>query len=115
MGKTSREKKNGRRAREKAAISAARPELWEKCKEKFGLTDEDVRKAKELGMLPEKMIIKPVTPAEHWKMPQRSWIRHCYNKRQTRLEKKAKSKAKWERKQARLAESVIPETENTKA
>lgn len=84
----------------KAQTKAERTALWEECKKKFSLTDEDIRKAKELGMLPEKMILKPAVPGEHWKMPQRSWIRHSYNKYVTRLEKKARSKEKWKRKEA---------------
>lgn len=96
MGKISKE---ARKIRKKAAKKAAWPALWEECRRKYSLDEEDIRKAREIGMVPEGIINLPVVPAEKWKMPVRQWIGYLYEKRQEKLERKARSKARWQRRQ----------------
>lgn len=93
----SKEDRKKRRKRRKEIRRSARPALWEECRAKFSLSDEDIRKAKELGLTPEYLISLPVRPSEKWKKSPRIWINDLYKKRIERLAKKARAKARWER------------------
>ena len=93
----SRADKEARRKRKANALRAKRPALWKECREKFGLDDEDIRKAKEMGFLPERLIALPKRPAEKWKQEPRKWIRSEYEKYEERKLKKKRSKEKYER------------------
>ena len=75
MGKA---EKQTREKRKKDAIKEERPAQWEKCKARFLLSDEDVRRAKELGFVPEKLLRLPVIPDEPWKKPVKDWIHEGY-------------------------------------
>ena len=81
--------KKRRRDAKKRAVREARPAVWEACREKFLLTEEDIKKAKIIGLVPEKLILNPEKPAEPWKKPVRQWIRAKYRS--------------WVKKQARRA------------
>ena len=96
----SRADKEARKARKRAARKAVRPALWEECREKFSLDDEDIRKAKELGFVPEKLLPLPQRPSEKWKLPPNEWIRAEYGKYDLKKSRKYASKAKYDRKTA---------------
>ena len=96
MGKA---EKQTREKRKKDAIKEERPAQWEKCKARFLLSDEDVRRAKELGFVPEKLLRLPVIPDEPWKKPVKDWIHEGYMS----LEKRRAVRLK-----RRLRETFIP-------
>ena len=59
----SKEKERKRRDAKRQAAKERRPAFWEACREKFLLSEEDIRKAKMIGLVPEKLILNPVKPA----------------------------------------------------
>jgi hypothetical protein len=64
---------------------------WAEAKRLCRLSVEDVRKAKEMGLNPRKLVKNRPNPSEPWKQPIHIWIRELYEKRQ---EKQARKKAK---------------------
>lgn len=94
----SKKDKEKRRQNARRRIREQRCFFWEACREKFGLDDEDIRKAKCLGITPEKLISLPKTPAEKWKMPPKKRIESLYEKHAARQERKRRAKIRWERK-----------------
>jgi hypothetical protein len=64
---------------------------WAEAKRLCRLSVEDVRKAKEMGLNPRKLVKNRPNPSKLWKQPIHIWIRELYEKRQ---EKQARKKAK---------------------
>jgi hypothetical protein len=54
---------------------------WQEAKRRCGLSDEDVRMARELGLKPRSLIKNIPAKSQPWKMPVREWIRDLYAKR----------------------------------
>jgi hypothetical protein len=54
---------------------------WLEAKRLCGLSDEDVRMAKELGFKPRSLIKNIPSRSQRWKAPVREWIRDLYAKR----------------------------------
>jgi hypothetical protein len=54
---------------------STKPEQWEEAKGRCGLSDDDIRKAKELGMQPRSLIKNIPLPSQRWKAPVRDWVR----------------------------------------
>lgn len=98
MGK---EEKAKRKKRKKESRKAERPALWEACKKRFDLTDEEIGKAKDLGITPEHLISLPAVPSEKWKDPPKRRINRLYEKREALNAKRARAKERWERKNAK--------------
>jgi hypothetical protein len=80
--------------------NAKRDAEWAEAKRLCRLSVEDVRKAKEMGLNPRKLIKNRPNPSEPWKQPIHLWIRELYQERQ---EKQA-------RKQPKQPPSPEPET-----
>ena len=88
-----RAEKEARRKRAAEAAAKARPALWEECGKKFNLDSEDIRMAKAVGIVPEKLLSLPAVPAESWKKPVRGWIREEYRKREKKERQRARRRA----------------------
>jgi uncharacterized protein len=54
---------------------------WQEAKRRCGLSDEDVRMAKELGFRPRSLLKNLPSKSQPWKAPVREWIRDLYAKR----------------------------------
>jgi len=54
---------------------------WLEAKRRCGLSNEDVRMAKELGFKPRSLIKNIPAKSQPWKAPVREWIRELYAKR----------------------------------
>jgi len=70
------------------------------AKRRCRLSDEQVRRAREMGFFPHSLVARIPAPAEHWKPPVGDWIDGLYEKRQ-------KDAA---RKQATTPEQGLPPT-----
>jgi hypothetical protein len=57
---------------------------WERAKRLCRLNADDVRKAKELGLNPRKLVKNIPSPSEPWKSPVRVWIRELYEEREAK-------------------------------
>jgi hypothetical protein len=54
---------------------------WAAAKARCGLTDDDIRMAKELGMSPHSLIKNIPSRSEPWKAPVPEWVRGLYQKK----------------------------------
>jgi hypothetical protein len=54
---------------------------WEEARRRCGLSDEDVRMAKELGFKPKSLMKNIPAPSQRWKAPVREWVRDLYEKK----------------------------------
>jgi len=54
---------------------------WEEARRRCGLSDEDLRMAKELGFQPKGLIKNIPSPSQKWKAPVRVWVRDLYEKK----------------------------------
>jgi len=54
---------------------------WQEARQRCGLSDEDVRMAKELGFRPRNLLKNIPSKSQSWKAPVREWIRDLYAKR----------------------------------
>ncbi|MCL2000570.1 MAG: hypothetical protein FWG74_03975 [Planctomycetes bacterium] len=71
-----------------------RDEQWADAKRRCRLSVEQVRRAKEMGLNPVKLIKNIPAPTQQWKQPVGDWIDEMYEKRQAkaaRIEKKSTS------------------------
>jgi hypothetical protein len=57
---------------------------WARAKRLCRLNADDVRKAKEMGLNPRKLVKNIPSPSEPWKSPVNIWIRELYEKRQAK-------------------------------
>jgi hypothetical protein len=57
---------------------------WARAKRLCRLNADDVRKAKELGLNPRKLVKNIPSPSEPWKSPVRVWIRELYEEREAK-------------------------------
>ena len=60
---------------------STKPEQWEEAKRRCRLSDDDIRKAKELGMQPRSLIKNIPSPSQQWKVPVREWVRSLHAKK----------------------------------
>ncbi len=56
-------------------------EEWKKAKKLCRLSNEDIRKARELGMSPRGLMKNIPNPKQRWKAPVAVWIRDLYEKK----------------------------------
>lgn len=54
---------------------------WAKAKKLCRLNQEDIRKAKELGLSPKSLTKNILGPNQQWKLPVKHWIAELYEKR----------------------------------
>lgn len=54
---------------------------WQDAKRRCGLTDEEVRMAKQLGFQPKSLIQNIPSPSQQWKAPVNEWVRSLYEKK----------------------------------
>jgi hypothetical protein len=54
---------------------------WQEAKRRCGLSDEEIRMAKELGFRPQSLLKNIPSKSQAWKAPVREWIRNRYAKR----------------------------------
>ncbi|NBK21923.1 MAG: hypothetical protein EOM68_07845 [Spirochaetia bacterium] len=69
---------------------------WKEAMSKCKLSDEDIRKAKEMGLNPKSLIKNIPSKQQQWKLPVYEWVQLMYEER---LEKSRKTQL---RKQAAL-------------
>ena len=56
-------------------------QLWQDAKKKCRLTDEDIARAKRLGLNPRSLIKNIPSKSEPWKAPVSEWLREMEEKR----------------------------------
>lgn len=70
-------------------------ELWQEAKKKCRLNDNDIQKAKKMGLNPKSLIKNIPNKNEQWKVPVKDWINDMYEKRKQKMEKKQNEKRKY--------------------
>ena len=68
-------------------------EQWQEAKRRCGLSDEDIRMAKELGFRPHSLLKNIPGKSQPWKAPVRDWIRGLYAKRLGKARRSASPQA----------------------
>ena len=58
---------------------------WVEAKHRCQLNQDDIRKAKELGLNPRKLIKNIPSKSQQWKAPVKYWIRDLYEKQQRKI------------------------------
>ena len=66
-------------------------QLWQEAKKKCRLNNEDIARAKRLGLNPKSLIKNIPSKSEPWKAPVRDWLIEIENER---MEKSAKKRAR---------------------
>jgi hypothetical protein len=54
---------------------------WAKAKRLCRLNQDDIAKAKELGLNPKSLMKNIPSPKQRWKLPVKEWVRELYDKR----------------------------------
>ncbi len=63
-------------------------EKWDEAKKRCRLNNEDIRKAKEMGLNPKSLIKNIPAKSQSWKAPVNIWIRDMYDERHNKKAKK---------------------------
>lgn len=69
-----------------------RDQDWVEAKRRCQLNQDDIRKAKELGLNPRKLIKNIPSKSQQWKAPVKYWIRELYEKQQRKMAARRASK-----------------------
>ena len=69
-----------------------RDQDWVEAKRRCQLNQEDIRRAKELGLNPRKLIKNIPSKSQQWKAPVKYWIRELYEKQQRKIASRRASK-----------------------
>lgn len=69
-----------------------RDQAWVDAKRRCQLNQDDIRKAKELGLNPRKLIKNIPSKSQQWKAPVKYWIRDLYEKQQRKIAARRASK-----------------------
>lgn len=69
-----------------------RDEDWAEAKRRCQLNQDDIRKAKELGLNPRKLIKNIPSKSQQWKAPVKYWVRDLYEKQQRKIAARRASK-----------------------
>lgn len=56
-------------------------QLWQEAKKKCRLSNDDIARAKRLGLNPKSLIKNIPSPSEPWKAPVREWLIEIEEKR----------------------------------
>jgi hypothetical protein len=67
-------------------------ELWALAKKRCRLRDEDIDRAKRLGLNPKSLIKNIPNKSEQWKAPVNVWLKDIEEKRERKVKAKAKRK-----------------------
>ncbi len=62
--------------------------LWKEAKLRCRLNEDDIRKAKEMGLNPKSLIKNIPSKQQQWKMPVKEWLRDMWDDRQEKAAKK---------------------------
>jgi hypothetical protein len=89
---------------------------WVEAKRRCQLNQDDIRKAKELGLKPRSLIKNIPGKSQQWKAPVKYWIRDLYEKQQMKIAARKASKpgkpspapSESASRQARLSSEPIP-------
>jgi len=65
---------------------------WVEAKRRCQLNQDDIRKAKELGLKPRSLIKNIPSKSQQWKAPVKYWIRDLYDKQQIKIAARRGSK-----------------------
>lgn len=76
-----------------AKKKTAKDEQWAEAKRRCRLSAEHVKRAKEMGLNPRKLIKNIPSPKEQWKLPIREWIDEMYEDRTGKTMRKAEPRA----------------------
>lgn len=63
-------------------------EHWDEAKKRCRLNNEDIRKAKEMGLNPKSLIKNIPAKSQSWKAPVNIWLRDMYDERYMKKLKK---------------------------
>lgn len=69
-------------------------QLWQDAKKKCHLTDEDIARAKRLGLNPRSLIKNIPSKSEPWKAPVSVWLREMEEKRERKSAQRQARKAR---------------------
>ena len=75
-------------------------QMWQEAKKKCRLSDEDIARAKRLGLNPRSLVKNIPSKSEPWKAPVNVWLREIEVKRQKKSAQKQRRREK-----AKLAEA----------
>jgi len=59
-------------------VNQKKDNAWREAQRRCRLTDDDIRKAKELGFQPKSLIKNIPSPSQQWKAPVNLWLRELY-------------------------------------
>ena len=79
-------------------------QLWQEAKKKCHLNNEDIARAKRLGLNPKSLIKNIPSKSEPWKAPVKDWLIEIEAKRLKKTEQKQKRKAAAQKKNADQSE-----------
>lgn len=69
-------------------------QLWQDAKKECRLTDEDIARAKRLGLNPRSLIKNIPSKSEPWKAPVSEWLREMEEKRERKSAQRQARKAR---------------------
>ena len=75
-------------------------QMWQEAKKKCRLSDEDIARAKRLGLNPRSLVKNIPSKSEPWKAPVNVWLREIEEKRQKKAAQKQRSRKKAKRAEA---------------
>lgn len=73
---------------------------WQEAKKRCRLNDEDIARAKRLGLNPRSLIKNIPNKSEPWKAPVKVWLQEIEDKRSKKSEQKKKRKEQAIKKQS---------------
>ena len=69
-------------------------QLWQEAKKKCRLNNDDIARAKRLGLNPKSLIKNIPNKSEPWKAPVKDWLMEMEEKRLQKAEQKKRKKEK---------------------
>lgn len=75
-------------------------QLWQEAKKRCRLNDEDIARAKRLGLNPRSLIKNIPSKSEPWKAPVKDWLLSMEEKRDKKTEQKKRRREKAQRTQS---------------
>ena len=69
-------------------------QMWQEAKKKCRLSDEDIARAKRLGLNPRSLMKNIPSKSEPWKAPVSEWLREIEEKRQKKAAQKQRRREK---------------------
>lgn len=75
-------------------------QMWQEAKKKCRLSDENIARAKRLGLNPRSLVKNIPSKSEPWKAPVNVWLREIEEKRQKKAAQKQRRREKAKRAEA---------------